>query len=218
MNFQNLQRKYIWPGRLRLGHWLMSIAVIGLLLTGWLLQNVLPYFQLALDYHYILAYVLSFALGLRLFLLVSSPASAAGWHDLVPNKDSLYKALAMLRFYVSFGRTPLPHWYAHSPLWAPIYLILFFLLLIQIVSGFLIGTGQHTLLINLYTLHNFTSTLIAVFTTAHIISVFLHDLKAGTSDISGMIHGYRIFTIEKPELPGHIQTVSLDKLKHRNPD
>jgi Ni/Fe-hydrogenase 1 B-type cytochrome subunit len=196
----------------------MSIAVIGLLLTGWLLQNVVHYLQIALDYHYILAYALSIALVLRLFLLMSSPASAAGWHDLVPNKDGLYKALAMLRFYVSFGRTPLPHWYAHSPLWAPIYLILFFLLLIQIVSGFLIGAGQHTLLINLYTLHNFTYTLIAVFTAAHIISVFLHDLKAGTSDISGMIHGHRIFTIEKPELPGHIQTVSLDKLKHRNSD
>ena len=218
MNFQNLQRKYIWPGRLRLSHTLMSIAVIGLLLTGWLLQNVLPYFQIALDYHYILAYVLSFALGLRIFLLMSSPASATGWHDLVPNKDSLYKALAMLRFYVSFGRTPLPHWYAHSPLWAPIYLLLFFLLLIQIMSGFLIGAGQHTLLINLYTLHNFISTLILVFTATHIISVFLYDLKAGTSDISGMIHGYRIFIIEKPELPGTPQTVSLDKLNQHNPD
>jgi Ni/Fe-hydrogenase 1 B-type cytochrome subunit len=196
----------------------MSITVIGLLLTGWLLQNVLPYFQIALDYHYILAYVLSFALGLRIFLLMSSPASATGWHDLVPNKDSLYKALAMLRFYVSFGRTPLPHWYAHSPLWAPIYLLLFFLLLIQIMSGFLIGAGQHTLLINLYTLHNFISTLILVFTATHIISVFLYDLKAGTSDISGMIHGYRIFIIEKPELPGTPQTVSLDKLNQHNPD
>ena len=196
----------------------MSIAVIGLLLTGWLLQNVVHYFQIALDYHYILAYALSIALGLRLFLLMSSPASAAGWHDLVPNRGSLHNALAMLRFYVSFGRTHLPHWYAHSPLWAPFYLLLFFLLLIQIVSGFLIGAGQHTLLINLYTLHNFTSTLIAVFTTAHIISVFLNDLKAGTSDISGMIHGYRIFIIEKPELPGTPQTVSLDKLKQHNPD
>jgi Ni/Fe-hydrogenase 1 B-type cytochrome subunit len=218
LNFQNLQRKYIWPGHLRLGHWLMSIAVIGLLLTGWLLQNVVQYFQIALDYHYIMAYILSFAVSLRLFLLVRSPASAAGWHDLVPNKDSLYKAFAMLRFYVSLGRTPLPRWYAHSPLWAPTYLLLFFLLLIQIMSGFLIGAGQHTLLVNLYTLHNFTSTFIAVFAAAHIISVFLHDLKAGTSDISGMIHGYRIFTIEKPELPGTIQTVSLDKLKHRSTD
>lgn len=218
MNFQTLQRKYIWPGHLRLGHWVMVIAVIGLLVTGWLLQNVAHYFQIALDYHYTLAYALTFALGLRLFLLASSPASAAGWYDLVPSRQSLHKALAMLRFYVSFGRTSLPHWYAHSPLWAPIYLLLFFLMLIQIVSGFLIGAGQHTLLINLYTLHNFTSALIAVFTAAHIISVFLHDLKAGTSDISGMIHGYRIFTIEKPELPGTMQTVSLDKLKQRKPD
>jgi Ni/Fe-hydrogenase 1 B-type cytochrome subunit len=218
LSSQTLQRKYIWPGRLRLGHWVMSVAVVGLLITGWLLQNVVHYFQIALDYHYILAYALTFALGLRLFLLVSSPASAASWHDLVPDRQSPEKALAMLRFYVSFGRTPLPHWYAHSPLWAPIYLLLFFLLLIQIISGFLIGAGQPTLLVNLYTLHNVTSTIIVVFTAAHVISVFLHDWKAGSSDISGMIHGYRIFNIEKPELPDATHTVSLDKLKQSKHD
>ena len=124
----------------------------------------------------------------------------------------------MLRFYVSFGRTPLPNWYAHSPLWAPIYLLLFFLLLTQIVSGFLIAAGQHTLLINLYILHNFNSTFLAIFTAVHIISVFIHDLKAGSSDISAMIHGYRIFNIEKQELPDTIHTVSLDKLKQSKPD
>ena len=218
MSFQTLQRKYIWPGRLRLGHWLMSVAVVGLLITGWLLQHVVHYFQIALDYHYILAYALAFVLGLRLFLLMSSPASAAGWHDLVPDRQSPKKALAMLRFYVSFGRTPLPHWYAHSPMWAPIYLLLFFLLLVQIISGFLIGAGQHTLLVNLYTLHNFNSIIIAIFTAAHVISVFMHDLKAGSSDISGMIHGYRIFNIEKPELPDAIHTVSLDKMKQGKSD
>lgn len=196
----------------------MVVTVVGLLITGWLLKNVVQYFQIALDYHYVLAYALTFAFGLRLFLLMSSPASAAGWHDLMPNRQSLTKALSMLRFYVSFGRTPLPHWYAHSPLWAPIYLLLFILLLIQIVSGFLIGAGQHTLLINLYTLHDFNSTCIAIFTTAHVVSVFLHDLKTGSSDISGMIHGYRIFTIEKPDLAHTIQTEPLNKLKQQKPD
>jgi Ni/Fe-hydrogenase 1 B-type cytochrome subunit len=218
LNFQTLQRKYIWPGHLRLVHWIMALTVIGLIITGWLQQHVIQYFQISLDYHYILAYALTFALGLRLVLLISSPDSATGWHDLVPDRHSLKKTLTMLRFYVSFGRTPLPRWYAHSPLWAPLYLLVFFLLLIQIISGFLIGAGQHTLLVNLYTLHNFNSTFIAVFTAAHIISVFLHDLKAGSSDISGMIHGYRIFNIEKPELPETTHKVSLDKLKQSKPD
>jgi Ni/Fe-hydrogenase 1 B-type cytochrome subunit len=196
----------------------MAVAVIGLLITGWLLQNVVQYFQIALDYHYIMAYALTFALGLRLYLLVSSPASAASWHDLAPDRQSLKKTFGMLRFYVSFGRAPLPNWYAHSPLWAPIYLLLFFLLLIQIASGFLIAAGQHILLVNLYTLHNFNSTCLAIFTAAHLISVFMHDLKAGSSDISAMIHGYRIFNIEKQELPDVIHTVSLNKLKQSKPD
>jgi Ni/Fe-hydrogenase 1 B-type cytochrome subunit len=196
----------------------MAISVVGLLLTGWLQQNVARYFQVALDYHYILAYALTLALGLRLYLLFSSPTSAANWRDLVLNRQRLKQAIAMLRFYVSFGRTPLPHWYAHSPLWAPIYLFIFVLLLIQILSGFLIGAGHHTLFINLYTLHDNTATVIAIFTLFHVISVFLHDLKAGTSDVSAMIHGHRTFKIEKPDISPVVHTVALDKLKQNKPD
>ena len=218
MNDPNLQQSFIWAGKLRFSHWLIAIAVVGLLLTGWLQQHVVQYFQIALDYHYILAYALTLALGLRLYLLFSSPASAANWRDLLLNRQRLKQAIAMLRFYVSFGRTPLPHWYAHSPLWAPIYLFIFILLLIQIISGFLIGAGHHTLFINLYTLHNNTATAIAIFTLFHVISVFLHDLKAGTSDVSAMIHGYRIFKIEKPDISPVVHTVSLDKLKQNKPD
>ena len=218
MSFQTLQRKYIWPGRLRLSHWVISVAVVGLLVTGWLQQHVVQYFQIALDYHYILAYTLTLALGLRLYLLVSSPASASNWRDLIPGRHSMKQAMAMLRFYVSFGRTPLPHWYAHSPLWAPVYLFIFLLLLIQILSGFLIGAGHQTLFINLYTLHQNVSTGIAIFTLLHIISVFLHDLKSGTSDVSAMIHGYRLFKIEKPDITTTLQKVSLDKLKTNKPE
>ncbi len=218
MNDPNLQQRFIWAGKLRFSHWLTAIAVVGLLLTGWLQQHVVLYFQIALDYHYILAYALTLALGIRLYLLFSSPASAANWRDLLLNRQRLKQAIAMLRFYVSFGRTPLPHWYAHSPLWAPIYLFIFILLLLQIISGFLIGAGHHTLFINLYTLHNKTATAIAIFTLFHVISVFLHDLKAGTCDVSAMIHGYRTFNIEKPDISSVVHTVSLDKLKQNIPD
>ena len=196
----------------------MVIAVFGLLVTGWLQQHVVHYFQVALDYHYILAYALTLALGLRLYLLVSSPASAANWRDLLPNRHRIKQAFAMLRFYISFGRSPLPHWYAHSPLWAPIYLIVFLLLLILVSSGFLIAAGHHTLFLNLYTLHQNTSTGIAVLTAFHIISVFLHDLKAGTSDVSAMIHGYRTFKIEKPVITSTVPSVSSNRIQRNKPD
>lgn len=196
----------------------MFIAVVGLLVTGWLLQNVAHYFQAALDYHYILAYVLCIGLGLRLYLLISSSPSATSWHDLAPDRQSLKKSLSMLRFYISLGRTPLPHWYAHNPFWAPIYLFVFFTLLLQVITGFLMASGQHTLLVNLYTLHNVNTTILTTFSILHIISVFVHDLKSGSSDISAMIHGYRIFTLEKPEIPPTIQTVSLDKFKQPKSD
>ena len=196
----------------------MALAVVGLLITGWLQQHVVQYFAIALDYHYILAYTLTLALVLRLYLLFGSSASAANWRDLIPNRHRLKQAIVMLRFYVTFGRTPLPHWYAHSPLWAPIYLIIFLLLLAQSVSGFLIGAGHHTLLINLYWLHENIAVTIAALSLLHVVSVFLHDLKAGTSDVSAMIHGYRTFKIEKPDINSAVQTVSLDNLKQNKPD
>jgi hypothetical protein len=67
--------------------------------------------------------------------------------------------------------------------------------------------------INLYALHHNAAIAIAVFSGFHVLSVFLHDLKAGTSDVSAMIHGYRLFKIEKPDLTTAVPTVSLDKLK-----
>lgn len=211
-----LKRTLIWPASLRLSHWLMAFAVCGLLLTGWVLSHIAAYYQVALDYHFLLGYLLVFALVIRLYPLFASPRSAAGWRDLVPGRSTLPAMGAMLRFYVSFGRTPLPHWYAHNPLWAPLYLLLFVLLFLLAVSGFLMGAGHHTLLINLYGLHEHVAGFVGWFTLLHILTVVAQDLKGGLSDISAMIHGYRTFRIEKPEPEPGVHTVSLDSL--RRPD
>lgn len=213
-----LKRTFIWSKSLRIAHWLMAFSVIGLLVTGWFQGHVINYFQVALDYHYLLAYLLVIALVLRFYLLFSSSRSAAGLHDLLPNKTSINGIVAMLRFYVSFGRTPLPHWYAHNPLWAPLYIVLFILLVLQIVTGFLIGSGHHTIVISLFTLHNHISSVIGWIIFLHVLTVVVQDLKGGNSDISAMIHGYRIFQIDKPDLGNTSQTVSLDILKRNKPD
>ncbi|MCG6887687.1 MAG: cytochrome b/b6 domain-containing protein [Proteobacteria bacterium] len=212
-----LKRTLIWTKSLRLAHWVMTFSVCGLLITGWFQTHVVSFFQLALDYHYILAYLLLFSLGIRLYSLFANPRSAAGWHDLLPSRSSLPGIGAMLRFYVSFGRTPLPQWYAHNPLWAPLYLLLFFLLLLQVISGFLIGAGHHTLIVNLYTLHDNVATLVGWFIFLHVLTVVAQELKGGLSDISAMIHGYRIFIIEKPEPDQAARKVSLDSIKQHNP-
>lgn len=213
-----LKRTFIWPASLRLAHWLMALAVCGLLLTGWVLSHIAAYFQIALDYHYLLAYLLVFALVMRLYPLFTRPRSAAGWRDLLPGRNTFPAMAAMLRFYVSFGRTPLPGWYAHNPLWAPLYLLLFAVLALLALSGFLMGAGHHTVLVNLYRLHEVLASFVGWFIVLHVLTVVAQDLKGGLSDISAMIHGYRIFLIEKPQPDPNIHTVSLDSLKPRDPE
>jgi Ni/Fe-hydrogenase 1 B-type cytochrome subunit len=213
-----LKRIYIWPTSLRLVHWIMAFAVCGLLITGWLQNHSATYFLIALDYHYLLAYLLLFALGMRLYILFSSPRSASGWQDLLPSRNMLPNIGAVLRFYVSFGRTPLPNWYAHNPFWAPIYLMLFFLLLLQAISGFLISAGHHTLIVNLYVLHNQIASVVGWFVLLHVLSVVALDLKGGLSDISAMIHGYRIFQIEKPKPDQIVHSVPLESFKQHDTD
>lgn len=213
MNRPALQRRYVWSGWLRLSHWLMALSVCGLWITGWLHQNVIRLFELAYDYHILFAYLLSGALLLRLYLLFSARNSAAHWKDLWPGRQQWKAVLATLRFYVTLGRAPLPRWYAHNPLWGLLYLLLFIVLLVQVLLGFLMYNELDLYLINIYHWHTGLAKLLGGFIVLHILAVFMHDLASGNSDVSAMIHGYRVFRLEPPDLSGAVQTVSLDKLK-----
>ena len=128
-----LQRTYVWPAPLRLSHWLMAASSSGLWLSGWLLQHVPALHLESRDAHLFLAWLLMPALALRLVLLFTGRGSAAGWRDLLPTRWQGVRDT--LRFYVTLGQLPLPRWYAHNPLWAPLYLLLFLVLLGQIGSG-----------------------------------------------------------------------------------
>jgi len=71
--------------------------------------------------------------------------------------------------------------------------------------------------VNLYTLHDNVATLVGWFIFLHVLTVVAQELKGGLSDISAMIHGYRIFIIEKPEPDQAARKVSLDSIKQHNP-
>ncbi|WJW74885.1 cytochrome b/b6 domain-containing protein [Thiohalobacter sp. IOR34] len=213
MSAAPLQRRLIWSAPLRLSHWLLAASTWGMLLSGWLLAHVAQYRTAALETHRALGWVLLLALGLRLYLLFSRPRSAAGWHDLLPDARTLAGALATLRCYLSLGRTPLPRWYAHNPLWAPLYLLLFGLLALQAASGWLQGGPDWGA--ELAGLHAPLALAIGGFALAHPMAAFCHDLKSGDSDVSAMIHGYRIFRLGQPATPlaGGIQRVPLSALR-----
>ena len=182
----------VWSLRLRWAHWIGALAVLGLIATGWLLRQAPALFQATRDYHLLLAYVLMVGLGLRFWLLFAG-RTAEHWRDLIPRPMQWQAVTATLRFYLSLGHASLPRWYAHNPLWGPLYVLFFLLLMLQIVTGCVWLWGQVEAGSAVIVIHRAVATAVAMFTLLHILAVVLHDARGDSADISGMLNGKRLF-------------------------
>ena len=215
MNNDEIQRIPVWSRALRIAHWVMAVAVVVLIVTGWRMESdPLPASTL-LDDHFLAAACLIPAILLRIYLLFLG-AGTDHISACEPDMNRLRSALAVLKYYFSLGRSPLPNWYAHNPLWGPIYLLLFLFLLLQIVSGAFQQSHPYLGMVNLHDIHIIGAYVITGFTVVHVTAVFLHDLGGSGSDISAMINGHRIFVLKKPvttQQSDNTQSVSLDELK-----
>lgn len=214
---ETVQRVAIWSGRLRLSHWLSAVAVLVLLLTGWLMTWTSERQALMRDLHFVAGYALLLALALRAWLLVSGEA-AEHWRDLIPRGPQRLAAWHTARFYFSLGRAPLPAWYAHNPLWGPLYLLWWLVLLAQLFTGLAPGAAA-ALGLSPGAWHSLLAQAIAILVAAHVAAVFLHDLKGGGADVSAMINGHRCFRSQRgsPTVRTE-QEVSLDALLRRGSD
>lgn len=221
MQQPTLQRKLVWPALLRLAHWGMALAVIGLLVTAWLLYWAPTVAAAASDYHQIAGALLMLSLLLRFWLLLTD-RTVAGWQALIPARHSVSAMVKTLQFYVTFGQMPLPAWYSHNPLWVPVYAVVLLLLALSALTGFFMP--EHPVVMGFYlpTIHKAIAPLIGGFTLAHIVAVVMHDARAKQADISGMLNGYRIFEIKplEPSVGAGEQKISLDQIgvKRWNPD
>lgn len=216
MYSSNIQRIPVWSRSLRLIHWAMAFAVIVLIFTGWGMRADPLLAATLLDDHYMAAGLLIPAFILRLYLLFFGSGSDH-ISDCESDMNRLRSAIAVLKFYFSLGRSPLPRWYAHNPLWGPLYLLLFVFVLLQIISGLLQQKQPFIAGISLHDLHTIGAYVITTFTLLHIAAVFLHDLGGSGADISAMINGHRFFIIgdgaASRQQPDSQPSVSLEKLK-----
>lgn len=183
----------------------MALSVFALLLTGWLFDHSADLYQGLLDYHYIAGYILITALLIRLPLLLLGKGSEH-LRDLWPRAEQRRAAVATLRFYLSGARAPLPRWYAHNPLWGPLYLALFLVLSVCALTGLAYDAAPSLGALSAAELHRDAAVAIAVLVVAHIATVVLHDLRGTASDVSAMINGHRIFLVEP--LQASIETPS----------
>ncbi|WP_456376608.1 cytochrome b/b6 domain-containing protein [Thiolapillus sp.] len=211
MQQSEIRRQQVWSKTLRWCHWGMTLSVLVLLFSGWLIAWAPERAASVNDAHFVAAAILIAALIIRLWLAFFGRGSDL-LKNLLPGRHQLQQGWKVLRAYLSLGKIPLPKWYAHNPLWAPIYLFLFVVVLAQIASGLLL-LNQVTLIgsLSLRQMHVFGFQAITLFTLLHILASFFHDAKGSGSDISAMINGHRIFVIDPPpgKQPGASPTIAI---------
>ena len=212
MQSTSVTRVLVWSRWLRISHWMIAFSTLGLLVSGLLMRHQLYNSTIAHEIHYILTAILLPALLARLYLLFFGKGTDH-LSDCEPDAHRLSQAWQVMKFYLTLGKAPLPKWYSHNPLWGPLYLIFFFFLALNVISGLaLLNEIQLIHRLSMGDLHIFTYYVIAIFTLLHLIAVFTHDIGGTGSDISGMINGHRIFELKQEPHEQGTQTVGLEDL------
>ena len=193
MQQEEIRYVLVWSGWLRLSHWLIALGVLFQISSAWAISHTQPDDAFWQDWHIIIGQVVLIALGLRAILLFFPGSSH--WRTFIPDRSRLRAILQMLKFYLSLTRFPLPNWYAHNPLWQPLYLIFLLVLLVCTISGLLMATPYRLFAYSASEWHSGCAHVILLFSVLHVGSVFLHDWKGKGAFISAMINGYRYFHV-----------------------
>jgi len=196
---EQIRRVAVWSPRLRLAHWLMAGATLVLLATGWLMGAAPSLARAASDFHYLAAAVLTFAFVLRLWV-GRFGQGAERFANLLPGDTDVRGMRESLVFYLSFGKAPLPNWYAHNPLWKPLYLFWFLVVLGSLATGWVMPDTPLIGGIYLPRLHAWLANATAMLLVLHLFSVVLQDIRGQSADVSAMIGGHRYFTIDRDSL------------------
>lgn len=190
---ETLSRRTVYSKRLRILHGVISLAALVLLASGWLTRAE-GLGEAARGYHYMAGYVFAVALVWRIGLLFVGKGSER-YQDCLPPKRFAEKLSEHLKFYLSLGKTPLSGWFAHSPVWGPVYLVFFLLAILTVLTGLAIG-NVFVPGLSLTGLHSFGAGLILLFTAFHIVAVILHDAGSGSTGVSAMLSGDKVFSVD----------------------
>ena len=195
MESETIRYVKIWSGWLRLAHWLIAAGVLFELASAWALAHdgIDPVFWY--DWHIMIGQLTALAVLLRVALLFVPGSSH--WRALLPDRTDRQAMVQMLKFYLSLARTPLPAWYAHNPLWKPLYLLVLAVLAACVATGQFqdapwLVFGQEP-----DALHSWLGGVLGLFTLLHVMSVFLHDGKGKGALVSAMISGWRYFHVTR---------------------
>ena len=205
MQNENIKYILVWSGWLRLSHWAIVLGVLFQITSSWAIKKDYANYDFWYDWHIMVGQVMLIVIFLRIILLFTDGAS--NWRSFFDYKSQLNAIIQTVKFYLSFARLPLPNWYAHNPLWKPIYLFIIVVLLGCVITGMIYNPDLTLLGYSSTELHGALATIIIVLSVAHVITAFLHDLKGKGAFISAIINGHRYFHYSSNNKSGETKKV-----------
>jgi Ni/Fe-hydrogenase 1 B-type cytochrome subunit len=221
MQNENIKYVLIWSGWLRLSHWIIAFGVLFEIISAWAIGNDYVYYEFWRDWHIIVGQLILVALILRIVLFFT--AGTSNWRTFFEYKSQFNAIVQTIKFYLSFTRLKLPNWYAHNPLWKPIYLFMIVVLSGCVITGLIYNSNLMLLGYTPIKMHSILATIIIALSAAHIFTAFLHDWKAKGAFISAIINGHRYFHYSNKEIADDKESgetpvvhISVDSVKNRS--
>ena len=230
----DFKRVLVWELPVRLFHWLNALCITVLAITGFIIANP-PAFMSSAEavdsywfgtvraIHFITAYIFLANAVVRIYWSFRGNFYS-NWRAFIPySKKARRNLLHVLKVDILLQNEEEEVYknisVGHNYMASFSYVILFFLALVQIFTGFglyaptsgwwlpklfawvpnLIGDEITTRLI-----HHISTWLFIIFTLIHVYLVFYHDWLEGRGESSSMISGYKFVRKERIESEDHI--------------
>ena len=207
-------RVYVWQIPVRVAHWTIFLSMVLLSITGWYLHS--PFVAVSSrsgEYtlatvrfiHEVTAFVFTCAFLLRMYWFFVGNVYAR-WKAFVPTTRQQRRGVGQMLKYYLFLRWVAPDEVGHNPLAASMYLLVYALMFVQILTGFalyqwLLGSGPLVAmfgwlprLINIQYLreaHYFVMFLFMAFTIHHVYSALLVSIEAANGLMGSIFSGHK---------------------------
>lgn len=212
-----LERIYVWEWPVRLFHWLIAGTIVVLAVTGIYIGN--PFLSVGGEatrhfvmgtmksIHFVAGLVFTLSVLCRiLWMFAGNPY--ARWREFVPVSADRWKGIWKTAAFYSFIKREAPVYVGHNPLAGGIYVAVYGLCLLLIVTGLaLASAGAHvdSLLAGFQFLiplcgglqlarffHHIAMWLVIGFTAHHVWSAFLIGSVEKSSLIDSIFSGYKV--------------------------
>lgn len=212
-----LKRVYVWEFPVRLTHWTNFISIVMLTITGYYIGNPFIHAYRAEQYimgwmrflHFSFAYLFTFSLILRIYWAFAGNTYAS-WRVFNPFSSQKFRDLIEISKFYLLIRKDVPEalkYAGHTACATYVYLGLFILFVIQILTGFALYSQSHTgviwkllggwLLIffvdnTLRLYHHLIMWFIIAFVLAHVYISWFVERAERSGLISSMFSGYKV--------------------------